>query len=262
LMLKMKIRADLHNHLATTDNMPRNFNKTINIARKRLGKKGILGMINACDNRYEKFSNLEGYERCNLRNAIYIPEKDTYVLRGQEVMTKNGHILVLGLEEKFNLQDDRRLEDSLKAAKENNGIIIACHPFFFKGIGYYLEKNPKFLEYFDGIEVHNGEALYGNKKAKEFYNEIKKDYNMGAISSSDGHSLYEIGSSYTLLEKPNFENAEKLIKSLRKSIKKHKDFFNDKQKFSILGSLEHSTKLTSITTISKLKKLAQANQTY
>lgn len=254
----MKIKADLHNHLSTLSNIPKEFNKTLDIAKKRLGKNGILGIINGGDdNRYEDFINLRGYERQNLGNAIYVPGKEILVLRGQEVFTKQGHLLVLGLKRDIHLKSNQNLENSLKAAKDNNGIIIAVHPFFIFGAGNYLAKNPILLEYFDGIEIFNGEAFYGNKKAREFYNQIKGDYGIGVVSSSDGHSLYEIGFNYTWLEKPNIEDSEKLNYSLRNSIKEHKDYFEDNQNLSIVGSLEHSIKLAPIEVLHRLKKLTQ-----
>ncbi len=248
----MKIKADLHNHLSTLSNIPKEFNKVLDIAKKRLGKNGILGIINGGDdNRYENFINLRGYEKQNIGNAIYVPEKEILVLRGQELFLKQGHILILGLKSNIKSKNEN-LEYLLKSTKDNNGIIIAAHLFFFGGIGPYLEKNPELLKYFDGIEIHNGEAFYGNKKAKNFYNKIKNDYDIGACSFQDGHSLYEIGLSYTCLEQPFFENSDKLNSSLRKSIRKHKDFSKDNQHFSIFGSLDHSLKYLPIEILLKL----------
>ncbi len=249
----MKIKADLHNHLSTFSNIPREFNKTIDITKKRLGTKGILGIINTNDKRYETFSNLSGYDRENIGNALYIPKKDIWVLRGQEVFTKQGHLIVVGLEAGFNLQNNRNLEDSLKESKDNKGIIIAVHSFFIGGIGPYLIKNHKLLKYFDGIEVRNGEAFYGNKKAKMFYELIKDDFDLGALSFSDGHSLYEIGNCYTSLNNFSFNDSEELNNNLRESIKQHKKYSKDKQHFSFLGSLEHSLKFAPIAAFSKIK---------
>ncbi len=172
----MKIKADLHNHLSTFSNIPKEFNKALDISKKRLDKNGILGIINGGDdNRYEDFINLRGYERQNFGNAIYVPKKEIFVLRGQELFLKQGHILMLGLKSNIRTKNEN-LEYLLESTKDNNGIIIAVHLFFFEGIGPYLEKNLELLKYFDGIEVHNGEAFYGNKKAKRFYDKIKNDY--------------------------------------------------------------------------------------
>jgi len=234
----MKIKADLHNHFSTFENIGIVFNQAIDTAQKNLGADGIFGVINAQDQglgRYETLLRQGKGKTEDLGNAFYVPSKKIYVVKGQEVFTQGGHILVLGLNHGIRLQDYRTLEDSLKEAKDNNGIIIADHPFFLDGI--FTKQSPdKYLNFLDGIEVHNGEVWlpipgfkYANKKAQEFYNQIKNDYDIGAISTSDGHSVREIGMSYTELEKPDFSSPEKLVSSLRKSIRKHKDFSQDKQ---------------------------------
>lgn len=247
----MKIKADLHNHFSTLENIGEIFNQAICIAQKNLGAGGILGVTNTQDKgpgRYETFLRQGGTRIEDLDNAFYVPDNDIYVIKGQEVFTKGGHILVLGLNYGVKLKDYRSLEDSLKEAMDNNIIIIADHPWFLDGI--FTKQSPKkYLEYLDGIEVHNGEAwipipgyVRANKKAQEFYNKIKGDYDIGAISTSDGHSIKEIGTSYTLLETLDFSSPEKLIESLRKSIREHKDFSNDKQRNAYLGALNHGSK--------------------
>lgn len=239
-----KIKADLHYHLKKSF-CENDFDKIICKIEKRLDRGGILGVINYNDFRYENFTKLKkGYDIQNLENAIYIPEKEILIIKGQEILNKNGHLLILGIKENHFLKNKRTLEDSLKEAKDLNGIVIAPHPFFIFGSGNHLRKNPKLLKYLDGIEVHNGEAFFGNKKAKMFYELIKEDYDFGALSSSDGHSLYEIGNCYTSLNLNDFsfKNSEELNNNLRKSIKNHKDYSNDKQHFSFLSSLEHSIK--------------------
>jgi len=252
LIIKMKIKADLHNHLSTTGHIPKDFNKIIDKAKERLGPNGIFGLADGEDNRYETFLKLKGYERHDINNAIYIPQKEILVLRGQEVFTKQGHILVLGLNRGMNLKDMKNLEDTLKQAKDYGGVTISTHPCFLDGI---VAKNPdKYLKYFeqdliDAFEVYNGESWLplpgytcANKNSQELYNSLKEKYNLGAISSSDGHSVHEIGLSYTWLEKPSYSNAEKLRESLRKSIREHKDYSKDKQTNS-LYALDHGFKV-------------------
>jgi len=247
-----KIKADLHNHLRTSSNMEGLFNKVVDKIRERLGSGGIIAVANYNDKRYESFVNQKGYIRENLGNAIYIPEKEILIVKGQEIPTKDGDLLILGLKENTHLKSGRILEDTCKEANDNGGIIIGVHFFYVAGVGPSLEENESLLKYFDGFEIHNGEAAiwipgiapaHANKKAQEFYEKIKNDYDTGAISCSDGHSLYEIGSSYIFLEKPNIKNSEKLNKSLRKSIREHKDFSQDKQKNSYIGALDNISKL-------------------
>lgn len=241
----MKINTDLHNHLGT-NKYNGDFNQVINLSSRQLGPAGILGLCNGDDYRYESFIKLKGYEREDFKSFIYLPSKNLFIIKGQEVFTKQGHVLVLGLEKDKHIKS-KDLEDVLKEAKDINedNIIMPVHFFFFQGCGNYLRKNPELIKNFDAIEVHSGEAIYGNKKAKQFYELIKEDYELGAVSSSDSHSLYEIGSSQTILEldiSSEFE-PNKFISSLKKSIRQHKDYSNDKQTFSLKGFLDHSVKM-------------------
>ena len=258
----MTYKADLHNHLATFEHMP-NFNKTLDIASKKLGKGGILGLVNGKDNRYEKFISQKGYERQDFKNCIYVPEKDILVVKGQEVFTNQGHLLAYGLEERFNLENSRNLEESLISSKDNKALIILPHPFFIDGLGPYLEKNKDLLNYFNGIEIFNGEALWGNKEAQEFYNKLKLEmafggHEIGACSFSDGHSLYEIGNCctpITKLWKQNYNSAtgEEIIDSLKLAIAWNHDFsIGYKKNFSSLGFLDHSIKVLPLLLYEKL----------
>ena len=261
----MKIRADLHNHLRTSSILKNSdFNNSINSASKKLGPDACFGLINMHDRRYEKFADLKGYERewiGDSKNGIYIPEKDVLVVRGQEVTTKQGHLLVLGLGYEIHLKNSVSLEDTLKKAKDHNGIVIVDHPFYMAGIGFYLLKNQKLLEEIDAIEVHNGEAAFGlpigpfsinaNKKAREFYNLVKKYYaHLGAIASSDGHSIDEVGSSYTEISKPEYN--KNFISSLRDSIRNANLDNCKKMKGSVFGSFKHLSELVGIIASEKI----------
>lgn len=207
-----RIRADLHNHLRTRSTWKEgDFNRAINITRKRLGQGGIFGLVNFSDNRYETFSELSGYDRAAVDEdrAIYVPGKDVIVVKGQEVPTQQGHLLVLGLQKGTHLADGRKLEDSLKEAKDLGGITLADHPFYKEGIGPYLKENPELINEIDAIETFNAEASLwipfltparANRKAEKFfYAQTPRKGEPGQLASSDGHSFYELGSNFTYL---------------------------------------------------------------
>lgn len=227
----IKVNADLHNHLRTFSDMSNlDFNRVIDIASQRLGEYGILGLINFNDDRYEQFSGLEGYERINLGNGFYIPEKKLMVVKGQEIPTKQGHLLVLGVKENEHLESGMDLESTVEDALDHDGIIVADHPFYYGGLGSYLEQEPVYADLFDGIEVYNSEAELwfpgvlprgANKRARKFYEQVKDKSCVGALLSSDGHSLAEIGRSYTQLEMPEYDliqNADDLTNWLKNAI--------------------------------------------
>ena len=116
-------------------------------------------------------------------------------------------------------------------------------------------KNPELDRYFralDGIEL-NGEAWLpipglasSNDKIKEFYEYyLRNHYDIGVVSFSDGHSIREIGSSYTEFDESeiNFSNSGALVGSLRRAIRNHKEYYADKQTISRWGVMNHGIKL-------------------
>lgn len=256
-----RVRADFHNHLRMSSRFARgDFNRAINTASRKLGHGAVLGVVNFSDWRYEHLIDLGGYERQNLgdnRNGVYVPEKDVYVVKGQEVPTKEGHLLVFGTGARYHLKEGRSFEETIKEARDQDGIIVVDHPFHIHGLGSYLEQNPRLLEQVDAVEIHNGEASFGlpfgpiplgaNKKAQDFYARIESDFpNLGAIASSDGHSMYEIGSSWTEIQRPQFNG---FVNSLRESIIKTNLSTPTRMNNSIIGAIDHILDLALITQV-------------
>ncbi len=252
--------ADLHNHLTTSSRIPKGtFNQVADLASERLGKFGIVGIVNFSDWRWENLIGQSGYEREYLgkkKNAVYIPEKEIFFVKGQEIPTREGHLLVLGTEAGLHLKEGRTLEDSIKEAKDNGGIIIADHPFYKQGIGEYLEKHPQLFWDLAAMETHSGASVWipgitpanANSHSVECYDDHKLTLpNLGALSSSDGHSLSEIGSSYTQLsgiEKDNF------VPSLKKAIQNTNLLRTSRlNSNSYFGALNHGAKMLLLNNI-------------
>ncbi len=231
------VRADLHNHLRTSSRRHTgDFNRAVDVASRRLGAGGILGLINFSDTRYETFVATPGYERAHVgeqRNAVHIPHRDILVVKGQEIPTQHGHVLVMGLGHGTHLKEGRTVEDTLKEAHDFNGIIIADHPCYVAGIGQYLREHPNLIEQFDGVETHNSEAdlwlprvtpRHANREAGRLYNDLTDDLlgSVGEIATSDGHSWYEVGKSWTGLEMPTnysaWKNSENFLAMLRRAV--------------------------------------------
>jgi hypothetical protein len=256
------VYADLHNHLRTQGNVSGLFNKTIDTARARLGIGGVVGLVNFSDRRYEKFSEQKGYERQDLGNALYVPSKDILIVKGQEVPTTGGHLLVLGLERDRHIKEGRTLEDTIKEAKENNTIIIADHPFYWQGIGPKLILSPDLLDSLDAIEVHNGEAafsLFGlfpkdaNTRAQEyFFNVGSIRENIAAFVSSDGHSIRELGTSWMEISMPcnypaSLKSPEEVVENLRTGIIENRlKRLQTQKRNSKFGALTHAIALGAI----------------
>jgi hypothetical protein len=244
----MKSKASLHEHLRTGSNLqPEDFNIAINLAAARLGSYGIFAMTNFEDKRYEQFTSLRGYDRYPIgenQSAIYVPDKMILIVKAQEVPTKQGHLLCLGLGHSQHLKPNQSLEDTIKATIDLGAIRIADHPFFISGIGPYLETHPELIGLFDAIETHNGEAFYGNKNAERFYSSLGWDhYQLGALSSSDGHSFHELAKSWTEINFPDITDSKEFIPSLRKAIKATDLQTNQKNHTSYAGAVKHIAKL-------------------
>ena len=92
-------KTSLHNHLGRNGRNP-GFDETIDIVYNALGSRGIFGIGNCNDIRYEDFINQRGrYERKFIGNgdpkenhiAVYVPDKEIMIVRGQEVFSDKGH---------------------------------------------------------------------------------------------------------------------------------------------------------------------------
>lgn len=214
------VRADLHNHLSTYGSVEKLVVPALKRAKKVLGADsasyGVLGLANLGRNIYEEFvaKTPPQIERHDFENAVFFPVYNTLVLKGQEVSTEKGHLLVLGLPQDKHLKAGRTIEETIQEARDINRTttIIAVHPWDTFGIFARLFNEPNsrcHLDYvltlIDGIEVHNGESAflsYANTKAFKHYLKmsLEQKQRIGMIASSDGHSVREIGSSYTNLD--------------------------------------------------------------
>lgn len=247
------------------------FNPSIDRAVKKLGDGGIFGLVNFSDRRYEDFAGQKGYERKNFGNAVYVPEKDILVVKGQEVPTTDGHLLVLGLKEDKHLKEGRGILDSIKEAKDENALVIADHPFGKAGAGkFFVEENNRNHCHFgllDGWEIHNSEAalwLPGitPRKANNSAHFVYWLYDLenkgvAAITSSDGHSVYELGISCTPLQMPSnyheINSSEKVVSALRSGLKKNGRISSlNKARNSRLGALAHIADLAVIVSLGKI----------
>ncbi len=244
----MEIKADFQNHW-TTKSRVLNPHEVAGRILDSLGKGGLCGLVNYSDRRYEAFAErADGLPMVTrLANAVYFAGRDVLVVKGEEVPTADGDLLVMGLNEDKHLSPKKSLEYSLKEAHENEGVVIITTPFFgISRVGEIIQKNPKLLSLVDAIEVHDGEALKSaNKKAKEFYNNVIKDYypHLGQLASSDGHSFMEVGSSCTKLSMPQYSqihSAHQLRDNLRQAVRESKSDENLHKSNSVMGALIHA----------------------
>jgi len=267
-MLRL-VRADLHNHLGTRilkDNK-HGFDKVIDFASSRLGPGGLLGVVNFYETIdypiYETLLPMRSkYHKLIFDWGFFVPEKDLTVVRGEEVpAVENGyeaHLLMLGTPAGHRTQPYKNLDETILEGRSVRGIIVADHPFYRMGILRAIgesdrERRDKVLHSLDAMEIHNGEAVliglgqFANSDASAFYSAMHSKFpNLGALISSDGHSLNEIGSSYTYLELPAYFNrisSEDMKVELLKSIVDNPHALRGKAKRSTFAATKHSIRV-------------------
>jgi hypothetical protein len=206
-------KADLHNHLGSHGSNP-GFDETIDMIHSTLGDYCMFGIANSDDKRYERFITQRGkYERAifkrNLKDAVYVPEKKCLVIKCQEMFTEEGHILAIGTPFGYNIKT-KKAEEAIKESKSLGAILCAVHPFYYQGIGLFLDKNPELFPYFSSWEIYNGSAefslppvlpLKSNNKAADycFDNGLMTERDLGISSFTDGHTPEVVGKCFTEL---------------------------------------------------------------
>ncbi|MBI2672830.1 PHP domain-containing protein, partial [Candidatus Woesearchaeota archaeon] len=187
----------------------------------------MLVFTNFADSRYEDLKKTalklsEGYHFSDYGKVFYVSydEKIFAVIKGQEVPTKQGHILTVGGSSEINNYKD--MKETIDEAKDKGAIVIADHPYttLHGGMG---EKNlEKYLDQWDAIEVFNAQNinlvpfLLNQKQSNEKARAFARKHNLPSIATSDSHRLNEIAVSYiTFKERFGVMEPDKLIASLR-----------------------------------------------
>ena len=232
------VRMDLHNHLVqptvrTIKSDLMNPDEVIDIASQRLSPdsegKGVLG-IASFDGypRYQDFISISGkYNRVKFENGIFVPEKGLYVVNVQEVLGKEGHVLICCLPEKLVIKDGTCLDEIIKIAENEGAFLVTDHPFFEGGLGPVLKRNQeKYLPYFAAGEIYNSRAAifpFANQRAEKFLREMQiNGYKIGVLSSSDAGSVKAIGRSSSLVYFADFgeiKSGEELSRSLEEGVR-------------------------------------------
>jgi len=239
------IKVDLHNHF-TTKSKVLDVNRVADRVREALGEGGICSLVNYDDRRFEAFAERTEPYGNRLGNAVYFPDRKVTIIKGEEVPTLQGDLLVLGLEEGRHLTPRKELSWSLCESSDNDGIIIIPHPYFHSKVGPTLEKNPENLKSIHAIETRNGNAsIRANDMADHlWYNTTavgkfgKYSGRVGWLCNSDGHSFREVGSSYTKVEGFEFSDARSLNCRLREAIKVYPIYFRSIRSYRV--SFTHS----------------------
>lgn len=122
------------------------------------------------------------------------------VIIGEEVSTKGGHILAIGIKKK--IRPGMSAEDTVKQIHKQKGIAIAPHPFDIKQMGLHHK-----AVLCDAIEVFNSINMerVGNRLSYKF----AKKHKIPAVSGSDAHSVSMVGNAATILHSKGIIDALK-----------------------------------------------------
>ncbi len=130
----------------------------------------------------------------NVDRAIELGRKcGLLIIRGEEVKTKEGDVLVFGLRK--SIPKDLTLERTIQLARKQKALVFAAHPYAL--IFHSLSSMGNALHHhkLDGVEVFNSRTYIRNWKS---LNTALK-YGWCMIAGSDAHSASEVGNAYTLV---------------------------------------------------------------
>ncbi len=141
----------------------------------------------------------------------YAEEHGIVLIPGMEAFVeKRKHVLIVNCPPK--LYPPLTFEN-LRANVGKDALIIAPHPFYPRS-HCLQEKLEEHIELFDAIEYSylHFRLLNFNKKAVE----LAEQYHLPLVGTSDSHDLFQLNSTYTLLE------AQKTVSSVISAVREHR----------------------------------------
>jgi len=140
---------------------------------------------------------LEGYFHARKLAVAY---EDILIISGIEVTTQQGHISILGIEEKPTRLSS--VESVIDFARERNGTIVIPHPYRELGLGD-IARNIQA----DAVEVLNA---YSTNKENKMAKELAKAKDLPGVAGSDAHTPKYMWAAYTEIKaEPNVDNVSK-----------------------------------------------------
>jgi len=134
--------------------------------------------------------------------------KDLIVFVGQEIITKQGEILVYNL--RNGIKEKQDLVKTCKEVKKNKGFLVIPHPFDLmrRGVG---RDTKRVLGYADAIEAFNARTVINrfNEKAMGF----AKENRIPIVVGSDAHFLGEFGKTHMLI--PSRKNKSDILNAIK-----------------------------------------------
>jgi predicted metal-dependent phosphoesterase TrpH len=144
---------------------------------------------------------VEGYFQVRKLASSY---KDIVIVPGIEVSTKQGHVTILGIEEKPNRPITA--EETVDFAHQKGGLIIIPHPYRELGLGDLAENIQA-----DAIEIYNPTVPPEKNKMASALAKVKK---LPGVAGSDAHKIQDLWTAYTEVD------AQLSVEDVLKAIKK------------------------------------------
>lgn len=241
LKLKMPQKYDLHTHFFTNwdkgkyslERHERSLKYILN-AMKKEGLDGIVlangGSEGGWKDAYEQLTlQIKDKERLGeytlvkkIDNALeFADDKKLYkIIKGQEVLTKQGHIIAIGLNYGKIIPSRLELETALKEIKSLGGVSDAAHAPVFLGIGIKnLKKYKELIDVWEAKNMNYENSLLrfklGVNPSIEEADEIAKQLEINWIAVSDCHNKKDLGNGQIEIENLDFSSANNLRASLR-----------------------------------------------
>ncbi len=133
-----------------------------------------------------------------IEQAVKIQQKlGKKIIVGEEIKTTEGEIIGLFLVKK--VEPGLSAIFTIKAIKDQGGIVYIPHPFETVRSGMTLSTLEKIINFVDIIEVYNGRAVFQNKSPKAL--EFAKKHKKACSASSDAHGIKGLAHTFTLINK-------------------------------------------------------------
>lgn len=130
--------------------------------------------------------------------------QDITIIPGVEVSTRQGDIIILGVEETPSFTST--VWEVVDFAKARAGVVVIPHPYRVNGIGDLAEKISA-----DAIEVMNPTATQRENKMAQ---ELAKMKNLPGTAGSDAHSPLDMWAAYTeVTADPDIDEILKAVRS-------------------------------------------------
>ena len=144
---------------------------------------------------------MEGYYHVSKLAMAY---EDILILPGIEVLTTQGDIVVIGMEERppFPITP----EETVAFAEDRNAIAIIAHPYrTLTGLGDYARRLKP-----TAIEVYNPNATSEQNKTAL---QLAREMNLPQVAVSDAHAIEELGKGYTRVATE--QNMDEILKAIK-----------------------------------------------